>query len=78
MGGVTVHSVEPDVATRRRSRSSVPPGYVFVAWASSGESVFMSGGQRFERRTFVEYRLGEGRATKLPIDVGDFYGMAAS
>jgi hypothetical protein len=25
----------------------------------------------------VEYRLGESRAAMLPVDVPDFYGMAA-
>jgi hypothetical protein len=54
--------------------SRVPPGYVFVAWSSNGESVFISGGQRFEPRALVEYELGAERAAALPIHVGDFYG----
>jgi hypothetical protein len=57
--------------------SSVDPGYVFVAWASSGVSVFISGGERFAQRTLVEYRLGAEHAATLPVRVGDFYAMAA-
>ena len=58
--------------------SWVESGYVFVAWASSGESVFISGGKRLERRTLVQYQVGAERAVALPVRVGDFYGMAAS
>jgi hypothetical protein len=57
--------------------SRVAPGYVHVAWAASGQSVFMGGGERYERQ-IVEYRLGDGRAVTLSVDVADFYGMAAS
>jgi hypothetical protein len=58
--------------------STVDPGYVFVAWAESGASVFITGGERFERRSILEYRLGSERAEPVRVDVGDFYGMAAS
>lgn len=58
--------------------SAVPAGYVFVAWAASGEEVFLTGGQRLEPRTIVAYRLGEERARKLAVEVPDFYGIAAS
>jgi hypothetical protein len=57
--------------------SRVEPGYVFVAWASSGDSVFISGGERFERRTLVRYRPGSERAVGVPVPARDFYGMAA-
>jgi hypothetical protein len=57
--------------------SRVQPGYVFVAWASDGDSAFMSGGERFQPRTLVMYRLGSERAVEVPLRVDDFYGMAA-
>jgi hypothetical protein len=53
-------------------------GYVYVAWSSNGEFVFMSGGQPGEKRTLVRYQLGAERAVSIPVRVGDFYGMAAS
>jgi hypothetical protein len=52
-------------------------GYVFVDWSPSGETVFITGGDRFENRTIMAYRLGDDRAKELPVTVGDFYGMAA-
>jgi hypothetical protein len=58
--------------------SEVPAGYVFVAWTSSGEHVFLTGGQRGEPRTIVAYRLGDERAGELDVEVPDFYGIAAS
>ena len=70
-----------DVASglvRTVTGSSVEPGYVFVAWASDGESVFVTGGERFERRSIVRYRLASERASRVPVEVGDFYGIAAS
>ncbi len=62
---------------RAVERSEVEPPYVYIAWASTGESVFVSGGERYERRT-LEYRVGDERAVPVPVEVGDFYGMAAS
>jgi hypothetical protein len=67
--------VERGVA-RTVAGSGVEPPYVYIAWASSGESVFVSGGERYDRR-ILEYRLGDGGAVSLPVEVGDFYGMAA-
>jgi hypothetical protein len=32
---------------------------------------------RYERRT-LEYRVGDERAVLVPVEVGDFYGMAVS
>ncbi len=58
--------------------SAVPAGYVFVAWASSGEQVFLTGGQRPEPRRIVAYRLGDDHARELAVEVPDFYGIAAS
>ena len=58
--------------------SKVESGYVFVAWSSSGKSVFMSGGQDPADRTLVEYELGADRAVELSVRVERFYGMAAS
>ena len=33
--------------------SSVPPGYIFTAWSSAGDQVFLAGGERLKRRTIV-------------------------
>lgn len=52
-------------------------GYVFVAWSSSGDSVFMSGGGT-GRREIVEYEIGAERASRLRVEVHDFFGMAAN
>ena len=57
--------------------STVNPVYNFVAWSSSGEYVFFTGGQRFGRRSIVAYRLGDPSARAIPADIGDFYGAAA-
>ena len=54
----------------------VPPGYHFVDWSPSGESVFITGGERFEERQLVEY-LPEDRIVRtVPAEVGDFYDLA--
>ena len=68
--------VERGVA-RAVEGSEVEPPYVYIAWVSTGESVFVSGGERYERR-ILEYRVGDERAVPVPVEVGDFYGMAAS
>jgi hypothetical protein len=68
--------VERGVA-RAVEGSEVEPPYVYIAWASTGESVFVGGGERYERRT-LEYRVGDERAVPVPVEVGDFYGVAAS
>lgn len=58
--------------------SKVPGGYIYIAWASDGRSVFMSGGDR--RRVIVAYDLAKARARRLPLELGRFsiYGLAAS
>jgi WD40 repeat protein len=53
-------------------------GYVFVDWSPAGTTVFITGGDRFKERTIFEYRLGTAGARRLPVEVGDFYGMAAA
>jgi signal peptidase I len=53
-------------------------GYNFVDWSASGESVFITGGQRFAHRQLVEYKPAEGTVRTLPVEVGDFYGLAAA
>jgi hypothetical protein len=68
--------VERGVARAVEGSEAEPP-YVYIAWASTGESVFVSGGERYERRT-LEYRVGDERAVPVPVEAGDFYGMAAS
>jgi hypothetical protein len=55
----------------------VQPPYNFVDWAASGESVFITGGERFERRRLIEYRPAGATVRVLPVEVGDFYDMAA-
>lgn len=57
--------------------SRVPSGYRFVAWSSSGDHVFITGGDRFDTRVIVAYRLGHEHARVVRVHVGDFYGLAA-
>jgi hypothetical protein len=57
--------------------SNVRDGYNFVAWTSSGEHVFFTGGVRFEDRSIVVYRMGDESAQLLQVNVGDFFGAAA-
>jgi len=54
----------------------VPTPYVFIDWAPSGETVFITGGQHGGHRQVVEYRIGDPAAHALDVEVGDFYGMA--
>jgi hypothetical protein len=54
----------------------VPTPYVFIDWAPSGETVFITGGQHGGDRQVVEYRIGDAAAHVLDVSVGDFYGMA--
>lgn len=55
--------------------ATVEAGYVYVDWSPSGESVFITGGS--VDRQLIEYRPAEGEARMIPVEVGDFYGMAA-
>jgi len=61
---------------RKVDGSAVHPDYVFVAWSSEGDRVVLSGGPDDDRH-LLQYRLGEPRAVPLPVEVRDFYGMAA-
>jgi hypothetical protein len=61
----------------RITGAAVQEDYVFVDWSASGETVFIAGGRRGDQRIF-EYRLGTASARRLPVKVGDFYGMAAA
>jgi len=65
------------LSTRLVPASTVAPGYVLTAWSSAGDQVFITGGERFERRTILAYRLGDASARALDVHVGDFYDMAA-
>jgi hypothetical protein len=67
--------VEEGVATAVPG-STVQPDYVFVAWSQGSDRVFLSGGPADDRQ-LLEYRPGEPGARRVPVDVGDFYGMAA-
>jgi len=55
--------------------TNVEPGYVYVDWSPSGDAVFISGGS--DHRQLIEYRPAEGEARTIPVEVGQFYGMAA-
>ena len=57
--------------------SEVPGGYVLVAWSAAGDQVFMTGGERFEKRVVVAYDLGADNARRVDVRVGDFYDIAA-
>ncbi len=65
-----------DGVARAVEGSTVHPDYVFVAWSSGGERVFLSGGPDNERQ-LLQYRLGEPRAVPLSVEVRNFYGMTA-
>lgn len=56
--------------------ATVPTPYVFIDWAPSGESVFITGGQNAGPRQIVQYRIGDDTAHVLDVSVGDFYGVA--
>jgi hypothetical protein len=57
--------------------SEVPGGYVKAQWTASGDDVFFTGGERREPRAIVLYHLGDERAHRLDVEVGDFYDAAA-
>ena len=65
-------------AVRVVESSRVRPGYNLVAWSSSGDTVFFTGGERFKKRVVLSYRIGEPRASVLYQGFGDFYGIAAT
>ncbi|HET6714764.1 MAG TPA: hypothetical protein VFI59_13775 [Actinomycetota bacterium] len=69
-----------DLATGRTDlvdEAIVPTPYVFLDWAPSGDTVYLTGGQLAGRRQIVEYSIGDASARVLDVSVGDFYGMAA-
>jgi hypothetical protein len=68
--------VGAETATRITG-AAVQQDYVFVDWAAAGETVFLAGGRRGDQQIFA-YRLGTARARRLPVEVGDFFGMAAA
>ena len=57
--------------------SEVDGGYTFVVWSKQGDEVFMTGGERFERREIVGYQIGASTARAIDVKVGDFYDAAA-
>jgi hypothetical protein len=61
----------------RITGAAVQQDYVFVDWSASGETVFLAGGRRGDQTIFA-YRLGTASARRLPVKVGDFFGMAAA
>jgi len=56
--------------------ATVPPVYHFIDWSPSGESVFITGGEKSEERQLVQYVPIEGTVRTVPADVGDFFDMA--
>jgi hypothetical protein len=38
----------------------------------------MTGGNQFEDRTIIVLRLGDDAATRVPVQAGDFYGVAVA
>lgn len=70
-----------DVASataRLVARSRVRAGYNFAVWSRSGDEVFLTGGTWVRDRSIVAYRLNDGRARRLKVTVGAFYGAAAA
>jgi len=57
--------------------SDVPGPYAFVAWSSSGDRVFLAGGEPPEQRV-IDYRVSDETARALDIDAGPFYGIAST
>lgn len=57
--------------------ATVTTPYVFIDWAPSGDTVFITGGQLAGHRQIVAYRIGDASAKLVDVAVGDFYGMAA-
>jgi hypothetical protein len=57
--------------------SDVGPEYSFVTWSSAGDSVFVTGARGNDRQ-IVRYRVGGARAIAVPVEVGPFFGIAAS
>jgi Tol biopolymer transport system component len=55
----------------------VEPHYPFVDWSASGGSVFIAGGDGLGGRRIIEHRPAEDTARILPVEVGEFYDMAA-
>jgi hypothetical protein len=70
--------VDVDTGTATRiTGAAVQQDAVFVDWSASGDTVFLAGGRPGNQRIF-EYRLGTAGARRLPVEVGDFFGMAAA
>jgi hypothetical protein len=70
--------VDVGAATAARIKgAAVQQDAVFVDWSASGDTVFLAGGRRDDQRIFA-YRLGTASARRLPVKVGDFFGMAAA
>lgn len=70
--------VDVGAATATRVKgAAVQQDYVFVDWSASGTSVFLAGGGPGNRQ-ILEYRLGSASARRLPVRVGDFFGMAVT
>jgi hypothetical protein len=73
---LAVVDVGAKTATRIKG-AAVQQDYVFVDWSASSETVFLAGGRPGNQQIFA-YRLGAASARRLPVTVGDFFGMAAA
>ena len=73
---LAVADVGAGTATRITG-AAVQQDYVFVDWSASGDTVFLAGGRRGDQMIFA-YRLGTASAQRLPVKVGEFFGMAAA
>ena len=62
--------------SRSVAGTNVDRDYPRVAWAPSGETVFMS--NRNARRTIIRYDVKTDAVRRLPISVSEFAGMAAA
>jgi hypothetical protein len=52
-------------------------GYTFVDWSSSGRDVFFTGGSGPHDRVIFWHRRGREHATRVDVQTGAFYGIAA-
>lgn len=49
---------------------------MFLEWDPEGRLLFLTSGERFERRSLYEYRVTDRSFRALELEVGDFYDLA--
>ena len=80
MPGPTWQLAVVDVGAKTATRikgATVQQDDAFVDWSASGEMVFLAGGRPGNQQIYA-YRLSTASARRLPVTVGDFFGMAAA